>query len=98
MRLEPDEVEAIRRAARQAFGGDVVVRLFGSRVDETRRGGDIDLHVEVHDDIDEWAARARFESALFAQIEEQRVDLVLHRRGEALAAIDRIALRDGVVL
>lgn len=98
MRLEPFEVEAIRRAARHAFGDNAVVRLFGSRTDDARMGGDIDLHVEVADDIDEAIARQRFESNLFARIDAQRVDVVVHRRGTPLAGIDHIAQRDGLVL
>jgi predicted nucleotidyltransferase len=98
VRLDANEVEAIRRAAQRAFGRGAVVRLFGSRVDDTRRGGDIDLHVEVDDDVDEGTARARFEDALFAQIEEQRVDVVLRHRGTSPAAIDLVAWRDGIVL
>ncbi|MEH3104031.1 MAG: nucleotidyltransferase domain-containing protein [Sphingomonas phyllosphaerae] len=98
MRLEPGEAEAIRRAARRAFGPSAVVRLFGSRASDTRKGGDIDLHIEVENDIDEWSARARFDEALFAQIEEQKVDVVLHRRGRQPSAIDMVALRDGIVL
>ena len=47
MRLTPDEAAAIGRAAREAFGPDAIVRLFGSRLDDARRGGDIDLHVQV---------------------------------------------------
>lgn len=98
MRLEPAEAEAIRRAARRAFGPSAVVRLFGSRAIDTRKGGDIDLHVEVEDDIDEWSARARFDEALFAQMEEQKVDVVVHRRGKQPSAIDLVAFRDGIVL
>lgn len=98
MRLEPAEAEAIRRAARRAFGPSAVVRLFGSRTSDTRKGGDIDLHVEVEEDIDEWSARARFDEALFAQMEEQKVDVVVHRRGKQPSAIDLVAFRDGIVL
>ena len=47
MRLEPEEVAAIKAAARHAFGADAVVRLFGSRVDDSLRGGDIDARIEL---------------------------------------------------
>lgn len=45
MRLSPAEVAAIGESAVQAFGEDAVVRVFGSRLDDSRRGGDIDLHI-----------------------------------------------------
>ena len=56
MRLTADEIVATKAAARLACGDDVVVRLFGSRVDDARRGGDIDPHMEVGGPIDRWRA------------------------------------------
>lgn len=98
MRLEPGEVKAIKAAATHAFGPNAVVRLFGSRADDSRRGGDIDLHVELADEVDEFRARSRFEENLFARIEEQRVDVVVRQRNAPLSGIDMIAHRDGIVL
>ncbi|MGH8605013.1 MAG: nucleotidyltransferase domain-containing protein, partial [Gammaproteobacteria bacterium] len=40
MRLSDEEKEAIKGAVRQIFGEDAIVRVFGSRVDDRRRGGD----------------------------------------------------------
>lgn len=47
MRLSPAQIDTIRKAARQNFGADALVWLFGSRVDDSRRGGDVDLYVEA---------------------------------------------------
>lgn len=99
MRLAPEEVAAIKAAARHAFGADAVVRLFGSRVDDNLRGGDIDLHVEVSADVDdEWRARCRFDDCLFARIEPQRVDVIIRRLDRPMRGIDMVAYRDGVTL
>lgn len=99
MRLSPDYVEAIKTAACEAFGETAVVRLFGSRVDDTLRGGDIDLHVEADAIEDEWRARGTFEDVLFQRIEPQKVDLILTQRGgRTPRGFERIAYRDGIVL
>ena len=98
MRLEPSEVEAIKEAAREAFGDGAVVRLFGSRVRDDLRGGDIDLHFEVDPGRGSDAELDRFEDRLFQHIEPQRVDKVFTVRGEPLGAFEQIAYRDGVVL
>jgi predicted nucleotidyltransferase len=45
MRLTPAQIDAIRQAATSAFGQGTSVWLFGSRVDDTKKGGDIDLLV-----------------------------------------------------
>lgn len=49
MRLTDYQRRAIGEAVDEAFGLDTRVWLFGSRGDDTRRGRDIDLMVEVHD-------------------------------------------------
>ncbi len=43
MRLPAHYPAAIRAAAIEAFGPSAVVRLFGSRVDDDKRGSDIDF-------------------------------------------------------
>lgn len=97
MRLSAEEVAAIKAAAAAAFGPDAVVRLFGSRVHDHLRGGDTDLHVEWAGG-DEWRARDVFFERLFERVEPSRVDLVFTQRGAVPEPIERIALRDGLVL
>ena len=98
MRLPAHYVAAIKSSAREAFGDTVVVRLFGSRVHDDLRGGDIDLHVEADPVDDVWHARGRFEDALFRHIEPQKVDVVITERGRTPRGFERIAYRDGIVL
>lgn len=43
MQLTENQAEAIRQAVVETFGADAQVWLFGSRVDGSKRGGDIDL-------------------------------------------------------
>ena len=45
--LSPEQAAIIRSAAAEVFGADARVWLFGSRVDESLQGGDIDLLVEA---------------------------------------------------
>jgi hypothetical protein len=52
MRLTAEQVNAIRRIASEEAGAESVVRLFGSRLDDTARGGDIDLLLEVTYPVD----------------------------------------------
>lgn len=98
MRLEPYEIRAIKAATRLTFGPEAVVRLFGSRVHDERRGGDIDLHVETPERVDLLRAKDEFLKRLFARMDEQRIDLIGTTRGETPEPIERIAYRDGVIL
>jgi predicted nucleotidyltransferase len=98
MRLKPEEIDAIKAAATDVFGANVIVRLFGSRVRDDLRGGDIDLHMEVDRVEDEWHQRLSFESKLFQSIDPQKVDVVLTVRGGTPQGFERIAYRDGIVL
>ena len=47
MRLSTEERAAVERAARRFLPPGSRVSLFGSRTDDARRGGDIDLLVEM---------------------------------------------------
>lgn len=52
MRLTATEAAAIRDAVRRHFGETARTLLFGSRVDDGRRGGDIDILVEHDPGVD----------------------------------------------
>lgn len=98
MRLEWREIETIRSAVREIFGERATVRLFGSRVRDTQRGGDIDLFVEVDSGHASIANEQRLRDRIAPAVEDLRVDIVLHERGAPLSPIERIALRDGILL
>jgi predicted nucleotidyltransferase len=84
VRLTSHQVQNIKLTAQEVFGPDVVVYLFGSRTDESRRGGDIDLYIDTPlSDPDEAArAKIRFLSRLKQKMGDQRIDLVLNESDE----------------
>lgn len=47
MRITQRQRTAIVDATREIFGEHSVVRLFGSRADDAKRGGDIDLYIDI---------------------------------------------------
>ena len=47
MRLTPQQIDTIKTTVQQTLGEGAVVSLFGSRLDDQRRGGDVDLLVEA---------------------------------------------------
>ncbi|WP_375398492.1 nucleotidyltransferase domain-containing protein [uncultured Sphingomonas sp.] len=83
MRLKARDIEAIKKAARDVFGENASVRLFGSRTRDDLRGGDIDLLIEADaSERSEWRRIGDFRDALFRHIDEQKVDVVLVERGK----------------
>lgn len=77
MRLNQREIEAIRTAVRTHFGEDARVLLFGSRTDDAKRGGDIDLLVECTLDAQEaHRAKLRALTEIQRRIGERKIDLV----------------------
>jgi predicted nucleotidyltransferase len=98
MRLQPDEVEAIRVAVRGVFGPTATIRLFGSRVRDDLEGGDIDLLVEVEPGQASITNEQRLRDRIAPAVQDLRTDIVLHERGAAFTPLERIALRDGIAL
>lgn len=99
MRLTAEQRSAIVEETAHAFGPTANVRLFGSRVDDTGRGGDIDLHIEAEGSPAELLDR---ELALYARLlrrlGERRIDIVVQPRGAAPRRIDEQARRHGIPL
>lgn len=99
MRLTNLQRTIIREEVQRHFGGNARALLFGSRVRDDVRGGDIDLYVETEGSVEETLARdLKLYAALQRRLGEQRIDIVVHRRGAPLRAIDEEALRTGVQL
>lgn len=98
VRLTADEVQAIKAAAVEAFGASAVVRLFGSRVDDAKRGGDIDLLIEAPADRIGIVHESRFLSNLFRRIDERKVDVVLTQQGQPLPPFAAMVAQHAVPL
>ena len=80
MRLNPKERDAIAGAAHEVFAPGTAVFLFGSRVDDNKRGGDIDLLIQTPQPMTPAELvdhRTRFVSRLYRVLEEQRIDIVI---------------------
>ncbi len=102
MRLTSTEIAAIERAARETFAPRSTVRLFGSRLDDSRRGGDIDLLVEPSAPLSPQELveqRHRFIARLYRLLGERRIDVLIAPAGVPDdRPIIRVARRDSRVL
>ena len=99
MRLTETQKNIITAEMRRVFGPNAQIWLFGSRVDDNIKGGDIDLYIETEGTAAECLEREmKFYASLQRLLGEQRIDIVVHRHGAPMRAIDQEARRTGVLL
>lgn len=78
MRISPEQAQAIRHLAQEVAGEDARVRLFGSRLDDRARGGDIDLLLELPMPVANPALTAASLSARVSRLfQGRRVDVLI---------------------
>ena len=93
MRVSDQTVAILINLARTHFGESAPVRLFGSRINDRTRGGDIDLQIIAPN------STYRDEVAFLVDVEQrldERVDLRVQRKDQLL--IDEIACKEGILL
>ena len=95
MRLTEFEINTIRQSACDVFGADVQVFLFGSRVDDTKKGGDIDLYIKTKMD-NNLTHKIKFLIALEQKLGEQKIDVVIAE--DQSRAIEQQAILTGILL
>jgi predicted nucleotidyltransferase len=96
MRLTPEQTEIVVRTIRRQAGESALVFLFGSRLDDQARGGDIDLLIETAAPMT-LLDRARLKHELEAKL-ELPVDLVVHDRGAPPTPFQQIAQATAIAL
>jgi predicted nucleotidyltransferase len=101
MRLTAQQQATVRDTVAETFGSDSQVRLFGSRVDDTKRGGDIDLLVSTTQS--DLSTLMRAEIALITKLQmrlgEQKIDVLLdYPSRKVRPPIFGIALQTGILL
>lgn len=99
VRLDDKVCAIIKSEVADQLGTGAVVRLFGSRVDDMQRGGDIDLYIELSRPL---AHRIREEcrlaAKLYIKLGGRKVDVLIGDALKPLSPIHEQALRDGIVI
>jgi predicted nucleotidyltransferase len=97
MRLTPQTREIIRTTTQEVFGADARVRLFGSRIDDSLRGGDIDLLVELPCRLEDTQKRSLILAArLQMRLGDQPIDILVIDPDTVVQPIHRVAVATGV--
>jgi len=99
MRLTTDQIEAIKQTAHAVLGDDSRVILFGSRVDDTKKGGDIDLLFETDNLVGNRAiAVGQLYVALIRRLGDRKIDILLKDIATPAAPVLDHARQTGIQL
>lgn len=100
MRLGQNERTAISKAIHKHFGEDALLLLFGSRTQDHKKGGDIDLFVETRNKTPAQINTAKIDALWDIEnaIGEQKIDLVVSTGEGQDLAIYQAAKQTGIPL
>ncbi len=97
VRLSQNEIKIIKNLAKEIFGENSKVYIFGSRADLSKKGGDIDIFIET-DKKNSLQEELKF----LAQIEikgiERKVDLIVKNPYKKEKSIFKEAKEKGVLI
>ena len=99
MRMPPDYQKTITETAAKVFGENASVWLFGSRLDDTAKGGDVDLLIKLESPTANKALLAsRYNALLQMKLGMQKIDVLGIDPSTVLKQIHQEALSKGVRL
>jgi len=100
MRLSSKEILAIKNAFAQLFPeAGCTVYLFGSRTQDYKKGGDIDLLVVTSDQFKEQIvnSKSHIRLKIFETIPEQRIDITVATPAELVTDTFLLSIQDDLI-
>ncbi|MCH8553030.1 MAG: nucleotidyltransferase domain-containing protein [Natronospirillum sp.] len=99
MRLTQAQINTIKTETAAVFGANAEVILFGSRLDDSARGGDVDLMVRVREPVSDPAnLSGQLSARLMRAFHGRKVDVVVQAPNLTGLPIHRVASQQGQVL
>lgn len=100
MRLSNFEIEAAKKCSYEIFGKDIKTYLFGSRIDDSKRGGDIDLliyGVDITDSSELLLKKLTYLNQLKKIIGDRKIDVVISSKQDNRLIV-QTAIKTGILL
>jgi len=99
MRLSPHQVSLIKSTITSLVDSVSKIILFGSRVDDDAKGGDIDLYIELEKIQENRAAMAsRITACLQISLGDRKIDVILVDPKTTIQPIHTHAQQQGILL
>jgi uncharacterized protein len=95
MRLSQRYIEVIKKYFNQFFQNGEIY-LFGSRVDDGKKGGDIDLYLVLKEHSNLFEKKIKFLSKIKRELGDQKIDIVFNTDSSRL--IEKEAMQWGIKL
>jgi predicted nucleotidyltransferase len=95
MRLNKNYIKVIKKSFFEIFNKGEIY-LFGSRVDDTKKGGDIDLYLVVENKINIFKNKIKFLAKIKRELGEQKIDVIFNLDSNRL--IEKEAIQWGIKL
>jgi len=96
MRISKTYQRIIKENALLIFGRNTKVYLFGSRVDDSMKGGDIDLLIKTDNKDKLYEKKIKYIARLYKLLGEQKIDIVISKDKNRI--IEKNAFSTGVLL
>lgn len=96
MRIKNQEINIIKRNILK-YIQDAKIMLFGSRVDDTKKGGDIDIYIETQSNIT-LKQKLRILADIEIQGVDRKVDLLFKTPSSKEQNIFKTIYKEGIVL
>lgn len=99
MRLNPSQIEIIKKSTNQVFGKEASVYLFGSRVYDDKKGGDIDLLIIPNKSANSsfYSEKIKLLATLKINLGDQKIDIIVKQEFDERNIVKQ-ALLDGIPL
>jgi predicted nucleotidyltransferase len=99
MRLRQTDITQLRQAVTAIAPDAVAIRLFGSRLDDNAKGGDIDLMIDFNQPIERPALLcSRLAVSISLAMQGCAVDVILRAPNLLKSAIHKLAEREGILI
>lgn len=100
MRLNVKDITSIKAVTNSVFGENAIVTLFGSRTEDSKKGGDIDLLIKCNKTVsrdDLYQLKLKFLVQLKKRIGDQKIDVIIDG-GQVNNSIFKTVEKEGILL
>ena len=99
MRLSQQTRSTILQTVKEIFGNHAAVFLFGSRTDDSAKGGDIDLLIQSSSPVENARSKSlQLVARLQMRLGDQPIDALVIDPKTSLQSIHQVALSTGIKL